>query len=345
MYKLVSIGIAGLGNIAATHAQAIQTLQNGKLHSAFSRSEQNRNSFTEEFDLPTFSDYPSFLAQPDLDAVAICTPTGTHLDLGRLAAEAGKHLIIEKPIEISVQRGKELIEICRHNGVKLAVIYQNRFSDEDVKMKSAIDSGKIGKPVMIRAAVKWYRDQEYYSGSAWRGTFALDGGGAVINQSIHTIDLLHWFYGDVISVSAYCATLTHPGIEAEDNAVAILRFASGALCVFEASTSITPPQPRLIEVNGEKGTALLKGNHFSLSLEGGDQDDSTPESAGASNPLAGLGFENHQHQYQQIANAIIAGNEPAVGGLESLKSLAIVEAMYKSSKENCVVKLAPEGVI
>ncbi len=337
MFKLVSIGIAGLGNIAATHERAVQALQNGKLHSAFSRSEQNRNSFTEEFDLPTFSDYPSFLAQPGLDAVAICTPTGMHLELGRLAAEAGKHLIIEKPIEISVERGKELIEICRQNGVKLAVIYQNRFSDEAVKMKSAIDSGKIGKPVMIRAAVKWYRDQEYYSGSAWRGTFALDGGGAVINQSIHTIDLLQWFLGDVVSVSASCATLTHPAIEAEDNAVAILTFASGALCVFEASTSITPPQPRLIEVNGEKGTALLKGNHFSLSLEDGDQDDSAPEAAGASNPLAGLGFENHHRQYQQIVDAITGGKEPVVSGTDSLKSLAIVEAIYSSSKEKCAV--------
>lgn len=337
MSKLVSIGTAGLGNIAATHARAIQALQNGKLHSAFSRSEQNLNTFTEEFGLPTFSDYPSFLAQPDLDAVAICTPTGTHLELGRLAAEAGKHLIIEKPIEISVERGKELIEICSQNGVKLAVIYQNRFSDEAVKMKSAIDAGEIGQPVMIRATVKWYRDQEYYSGSAWRGTFALDGGGAVINQAIHTIDLLQWLFGDVISVSATCATLTHRGIEAEDNAVAILTFASGTLCVFEASTSITPPQPRLIEVNGEKGTALLKGNQFSVSFDGGDEDDSAPESAGAANPLAGLGFENHYRQYQQIADAIIAGKEPVVSGPESLKSLAIVEAIYSSSKEKCAV--------
>ncbi|MCC5941791.1 MAG: Gfo/Idh/MocA family oxidoreductase [Balneolaceae bacterium] len=339
MTKKLKIGIAGLGNIAATHARAIQALPNTELHSVFSRSDENRSQFRNEFEVPDFSDVHEFLAQPELDAVAICTPTGTHLEIGRLAAKAGKHLIIEKPIEITVERGRELIQICGESDVQLAVIYQNRFSDEVLKMKEALDSGKIGNPVLIRGAVKWYRDQNYYSDSAWRGTFKLDGGGAVINQSIHTIDLIQWLFGDVESVSALTATLTHEGIEAEDNAVAVFKFTSGALGVFEASTSVSPAQPRSIEVNGEKGTAKLIGDQFSLSFTKDSGSKAAPESAGADSPLAGLCHENHRRQYAQIVNAIIMGDEPIVNGHDSLKSLAIVEAIYKSAREKRAVNL------
>ncbi len=337
MEKRLKIGIAGLGNIAATHARAIKSLPNAELHSVFSRSEQNLSNFRKLFDVPAFSQINQFLAQPDLDAVAICTPTGTHLDLGRKAAGAGKHLIIEKPIEITVEKGKELIQICEEHNVKLAVIYQNRFSDEVQKLKTALDSDKIGTPLFIRGAVKWYRDQKYYSESSWRGTFALDGGGAVINQSIHTIDLIQWLFGDVVEVFAATATLTHTGMEAEDNAAAVLKFKNGALGVFEASTSITPAQPRIIEVNGEKGTAILKGNHFLICDGSSDNLDQKAESAGAQSPLAGLGYENHRRQYKQIADAILTNSEPSVNGYESLKSLAIVEAIYLAAREKRVV--------
>lgn len=171
----------------------------------------------------------------------------------------------------------------------------------------------------------------------------MDGGGAVINQSIHTIDLLYWLLGEVNSISALKGTFTHPGIEAEDNAVAILEFKRGTLGVFEASTSVIPAQPRFIEVNGELGTAILVGDEFKLLLKNDDlkdSDDHKPKSTGAESPLAGMSSNHHQKQFRQIVNAILDGSEPTVGGVESLYSLAMVQAIYRSADEKRPIKLS-----
>ncbi len=348
--KIIQFGIVGLGNIATTHAHAINGHVNANVSAACSRSEENRTQFGKEFDLPIYSDYSEMLTHENLDAVTICTPSGTHLNYAQKAAEAGKHVVIEKPIEITVERGREIIECCKQNGVKLAVIYQNRFSDGAIEMKKELKSGNIGSAIMARASVKWYRDQEYYTQSSWRGTLKLDGGGAVINQAIHTIDLLIWMLGDVESVSAFKATLTHPGIEAEDNAVAILKFKSGTLALFEASTSIIPAQPRRIEINGTKGTVVLeddryfrikngsKNNSQSDGSSGSDGEESSKSSgAGAADPMAGLGILHHSRQYESIIEAILNDKPPVVSGGESLKSLAVVEAIYQSADSGRLV--------
>ena len=329
----IKFGIAGLGNIAATHARAINGLSRAEVAAACSRSEQNRNTFAHQFDVPVYSGYHEFLNHSNLDVVTICTPSGTHLDYGKLAAEAGKHVVVEKPIEVTVKRGKELIECCRQNGVKLAVIYQNRFIDGAVQMKKALDNGILGDPVMVRAAVKWYRDQEYYTSSEWRGTLKLDGGGAVINQAIHTLDLLVWMMGEVESVSALKDTLTHPGIEAEDNAVAVLKFKNGAMGVFEASTSVTPAQPRIVEINGTRATALLTDDRVEIKpTETNEKSVRSNKSSGAESPLSGLATGPHQKQYEQITDAFLTDGEPVVSGEESLRSLALAEAIYRSSE-------------
>lgn len=339
--KKTGIGIVGLGNIAATHANAIRGLENADLIAGCSRSEVNRKRFSDSFDVPGISDYGEFLSLEQLDTVTICTPSGSHLDFGIQAAEAGKNLIIEKPIEISVKRGQELIDCCRNNDVKLVVIYQNRFTDSAIQMKKAVDSGMLGEVIMVRASVKWYRDQEYYKGSDWRGTLDMDGGGAVINQSIHTVDLLVWILGNVVKLSGLKATRTHPGIEAEDNAVAIMEFERGTLGVFEASTSIVPAQPRLIEINGTKGTALLEDDVFEFiaadSKKGSDHA-GKKSAAGADDPLAGMSSRHHQKQYEQIINAFRSGKTASVSGEDSLRSLAVVEALYSASNQNEVVK-------
>lgn len=381
--NIVHFGVVGLGNIASTHAHAINGHESAIVSAACSRSEKNRKQFESEFAPVLYSDYGEMLAHENLDAVAICTPSGSHLNYAKKAAEAGKHVVIEKPIEITVKRGKDIIECCKQNGVKLAVIYQNRFSAGPIEMKKEIQGGKIGSTLMARASVKWYRDQNYYTQSSWRGTFKLDGGGAVINQAIHTIDLLIWMLGDVETVSAFKATMTHPGIEAEDNAVAILKFTSGALALFEASTSIVPAQPRRIEINGRDGTLLLEGDRF-IRIENGSKKNSQDEGsegkegndgfdrrdgnrekdgrserdacgenggkngnsasgendgnrekdgrgAGASDPMAGLGILHHSRQYGTIIEAILNDAPPVVSGDESLKSLAVAEAIYLSS--------------
>lgn len=327
--KKLRIGVVGLGVISYEHARSIVEIEHAELVAASSRTAENREKFSEEFDVRLFADYEEMLGQDDIDAVSICTPSGTHLDFGMKAAEAGKHVIVDKPIEVSVERGQKLVESCEKNGVKLAVIYQNRYSGAVLKLKDAVASGKIGKPVMARGTVKWFRTQEYYSDSGWRGTLELDGGGALINQSIHTIDLLIWVLSDLKCVFGLKNTLTHEGIEAEDNLIATLQFESGTLGQFEASTSIVPPQPRAIEINGSKGTAILKGDEFQLIMD--DEQTSVDFSEKDEKPF-------FVKQYDEIVTAILNGDQPPVSGPESLKSLAAVEAIYDSCRQHSPVK-------
>ncbi|HLR24318.1 MAG TPA: Gfo/Idh/MocA family oxidoreductase [Fodinibius sp.] len=332
----LKFGIVGCGMISGTHARAIADSETGMLTAAHSRTEANLRSFGEKFDVEPYTDYEQFLAEADIDGVVICTPTGTHLDYGKQAAEAGKHLIVEKPIEVTLERGQQLIDSCRSSNVKLAVIYQNRFIDDVQRMKFLLDSGDLGHIVMVDASVKWFRDQHYYSSADWRGTLALDGGGAVINQAVHTVDLMLWLCGEVESVQAYKGTLTHQNMEGEDNAVAVMRFRNGALGVFRASTSTIPAQNRKIEVHAEHGTATLDGGMFTVSY-GGTQEfgkvvGSKESGTGAADPMEGITMDNHRKQYEQILSALLNDDQPAVSGADSLKSLAFVRALYQSAK-------------
>ncbi|HYW33823.1 MAG TPA: Gfo/Idh/MocA family oxidoreductase [Balneolaceae bacterium] len=334
------IGIVGCGNISDTHANAITHSEKGALVSAFSRNESKLNAFSKKYSINGFQSYQKFLEDPGLDVVSICTPSGTHLDYGKKAAEMGKHVITEKPIEITTERGQALINACQTCGVNLAIIYQNRFIDDIIEMKKALENEEIGKLIMANASVRWFRSQEYYNESDWRGTLKLDGGGIVINQSIHTIDLLQWFMGKVDSVFALTSNFTHQQIEAEDTAVACLRFENGAMGVFEGSTSIIPPQKRRIEINGSTGTALLDGNQFvKLDKDQNNTSAKQGEASGAASPLDGMTFVNHQRQFDQIFSAFQNNEEPVVSGKESLKSLSIVEAIYRSAKNGNPVYL------
>lgn len=326
--KKLRIGIVGLGVISYRHAQSIVDIENAELIAASSRTEENREKFSKEFDVRMYTDYDEMLKQDYIDAVSICTPSGTHLEFGMKAAKAGKHVIVDKPIDVTVDRAQKLIESCEKNNVKLAVIYQNRYSNAVLKLKDAVDSRKIGKPVMARGTVKWFRSQEYYSDSGWRGTLNLDGGGALINQSIHTLDLLIWLLGDLKCVFGLKDTLTHDGIEAEDNLVATLKFESGALGQFEASTSIIPQQPRTIEINGSNGTVTLKGDEFQLIT--GDDKELIDFSEQEEVPF-------FVKQYGDIVRAILNGDQPPVSGPEALKSLAAVEAIYDSCSQHTSV--------
>ncbi len=339
-----NLGIVGCGTISRVHAEAIRRNNRAELVSACSRSKEKRDSFCKEFGISGHSDYKEFLNSDELDMVVLCTPNGTHLDYGIQAADAGKHLIIEKPLEITVERGKQLVEHCKSRGVELAVIYQSRFIDDVRRMKQAIDDGKIGQSVMVRASIKWFRDQDYYKSAPWRGSFKLDGGGALINQGIHTVDLMLWLAGPVASVQAYKDTLTHDGIEGEDNIVASMKFRSGALGVLEASTSIVPSQNRIIEIHGTSGTAILDGDNFTI-LSDEDTSDSDAKSeadkksasSGSSSPLAGFTNSHHAEQYRQIFQHLDSGAQPPVSGEESLNSLAFVQAAYMSSEKKTAI--------
>lgn len=334
------IGIVGCGTISGTHAEAVAQAERGRLVAGHSRNKSRVDEFCSRYGGTGYTDYEEFLSHPGLDIVVICTPSGTHLDYGSRAARAGKHLIVEKPIEVSLKRGRKLIKSCRQNNTKLAVIYQNRFIDDVIKMKQVIDGGELGRIFMVDASVKWYRDQEYYDSGGWRGTLDLDGGGAVINQAIHTIDLMVWFCGLPESLQGFKGTLTHAGIEGEDNAVATLQFKNGAIGTFRASTSVVPPEDRKIEVHGTDGTAVLDGDIFRLKNgEGDSAGENESSGAGASSPMAGMTANHHGRQYEQILDAFAGNGEPVVSGEESLRSLAVVEALYASAEKQKVIQM------
>ena len=254
---------------------------------------------------------------------------------------AGKHVIIEKPIEVTLERAKRLVRVCEENGVALAVIYQSRFVPEIQSLKRELNEQVTGKLFMGDARIKWFRGQDYYDSGEWRGTLALDGGGVLINQAIHTIDLLQWFMGDVDSIYGNTGTMTHERLEGEDNAVAVIRFKSGALGVIQGSTSIQPAQARCIEIHGDKGSIKVDGDDVEILLAGSEQAETGKKgkASGASSPLAGFSPEPHRFQFEAIADAISRGEEPPVSGRDSLKSLAIVLAIYESSKSNLPVNM------
>lgn len=342
MKKELSIGIVGCGSIADIHAMAIQQSKNAVLVSAFSRTLINAQNFGEKFNIQWFTDWNEFISDPDLDAVAICTPNGTHLDYGKKVAFSKKHLIIEKPIEVTLERAKELIEICKENQVQLAIIYQNRFQDGMQELKNQIDSKNIGKLIMGDAYIKWYRSQEYYDSGAWRGTFALDGGGVLINQAIHTIDLLQWFMGPIESIQGQTGTYSHDRLEGEDNATALIKFKNGAMGVIQASTSIQPAQPRRIEIHGSKGTVIIDGDHLNIFKDGELEElnrNKTQVSTGSTSPMGGFHVEPHKKQFEAFVDAIHYNHTPVVSGEDSLISLAIVLAIYESAKSSKTIVL------
>ena len=222
------IGIIGAGVIADFHAQAIQAIHGTELVAAFARNQDKADSFSQNYGCSGYSDLDEFLKHPGMDIVTIGSVSGVHLEHTTAAAKAGKHIICEKPLEVTPERIDEMIKICVENGVMLSGIFPRRFNDSTHIFKEAIDSGRLGKLVLCDTAIKWWRTQEYYDSGAWRGTWALDGGGALMNQSIHTIDLMLHLMGDVQSVSASGGLEAHESIEVEDVAVAIVEFESGA---------------------------------------------------------------------------------------------------------------------
>ncbi len=338
--KKLKIGIVGCGTIADIHAQAIRKSINAELHSLYSRTEKNVKKCGEKFSVKWFTDWDKFISDSDLDIVSICTPNGNHLEYGEKVAEAGKHVIVEKPIEVTLKRANILIEKCKKNNVRLAVIYQTRFVPEIIELKKQIEQNEIGNIFMGDAYIKWFRNQEYYDSGAWRGTFELDGGGVLINQGIHTIDLLQWLMGDVETIYGKIGTFTHKNLEGEDNAVAVIKYKSGAIGVIEGSTSVQPAQSRRIELHGKNGSVTIDNNDVKISIGDKQQtEDKNVKTTGASSPLDGFSIEPHKMQFEAIVNAINTNSAPPVSGEDSLKSLAIVLAIYESSKLNTEINL------
>ena len=342
MKRRLGFGIIGFGNISNFHARCIEQIENCELKAVCSRSEAKAKKAAQEYRVPYYINFVDLINRDDIDAISICTPSGMHLEPALSAAQAGKHIIVEKPIEITLERADQIINACQTAKVKLAAIFQHRFEEAVQQLRRAVQQGQLGKLILGAAYVKWHRTQEYYNTGNWRGTLKGDGGGALINQSIHTIDLLQWIMGPMKSVYGKIGTFTHQ-IEGEDLGLALLTFENGAMGVIEGSTSIYPGFPERLEIHGEKGTVILEGGKIKTwEIERVKQQPENfltdEKSGGASDPMA-ISIEGHLAQYRDFVNAIHEDREPLVNGIEGRKALEIVLAIYQSSKEGRAVQL------
>jgi UDP-N-acetyl-2-amino-2-deoxyglucuronate dehydrogenase len=337
----LGMAIIGAGMVANTHVTALQGLPEARISGVYGRDPTKTADFAAKYGLRTFASYEEVLADKDTDIVCICLPPGLHVDFGLRAAAAGKHLILEKPMDINVAKARKLIEEYRARKLTLSVIFQNRFTPAAQRVKAALDAGLLGRLILGDAYVKWYRSPEYYASNAWRGTWQVEGGGALINQAIHTIDLLQWFMGGVKSLSGMIRTAIHK-IETEDLGVAAVEFSSGALGVIEGTTAVTPGYKERIEIHGTKGSFTLTGGLVTEWKVAGcleeDYLDEVKISYGATNSPA-ISDVNHRAQLRDIIAAINAGRDPLVTGEEGIKSLEIVLGIYESSRNGQKIAL------
>lgn len=333
--KKIGFGIIGTGAIAGKHAEAIKELENGELIAMCSSNPERARSAASKFRIKTYSDISDFLKHPGLDIVCVCTASGQHFEPTIQAAEAGKHVIVEKPIEINLDRADKMIQTCLENGVKLGVIFQNRFNEDYLLLKKWVKEGLLGDLLMGNAYINWFRSPTYYSDSPWKGTVSGDGGGAFINQGIHTIDLLLDIMGEVSSVFAQVKTALYP-IEGEDIGAAVLNFRSGALGNITASTALYPGYPEKLEVYGKNGSVILEAGKIThqniLGFEySGPKKNS--EGSGFSDPMA-IGHQLHLKQFRDFLEAVNNDREPLINGQEARKSLELILGIYTSSKLN-----------
>jgi predicted dehydrogenase len=343
-------GIIGCGMIAEFHTRAINEIENARVVVAWSRHPAHGEKIARLAGggCAIFDDLDAMLAVPGLDVVCVCTPSGAHLDPAVRAARAGKHVVVEKPLEITLPRCDAIIGACDDAGVRLCTIFPSRFSDANLRLKQAISTGRFGRLTLGDTHVKWWRTQEYYDSGGWRGTWDLDGGGALMNQAIHNVDLLYWLMGDVASITAMTSTLVHARIEVEDTAVACVRFKNGALGVIEAATSAFPGLLKRTEIHGDRGSARVEQDDITLweFQEKVPSDNAvfaamaaqTGFKAGASDPR-GITHIGHRDQLTDFLQAIDEGSDPLVDGREGRKSVEIIRAIYRSAETGSQVML------
>ncbi|MEM9364754.1 MAG: Gfo/Idh/MocA family oxidoreductase [Planctomycetota bacterium] len=342
------VGIVGTGMIANFHARAIADSNGGQLLGCFDRSVDRAQAFVVEHGGQAFGTLEEMLARNDIQIVAVCTPSGAHAEPAVAAAEAGKHVMIEKPLEVTVEKCDAIIQAATKAGGKLCVTFQSRFHESARLIKKAIEDGRFGKITMGDAYVKWYRTQEYYDSGAWRGTWELDGGGALMNQAVHSVDLLLWLMGPVAKVSAMTQTMTHERIEVEDVAIANVQFQNGALGVIEATTTAYPGALKRIEITGSHGSAILEEEDLKQWEFAEETDDDalirerlagmTESGGGASDPSA-IDHHGHTENYNDLITAIENDREPLINGLEGRRSVELICAVYESARTGQTVTL------
>jgi predicted dehydrogenase len=342
--------IVGCGMIARFHAKAIAELPYARLVALQSRKPENAAKVMEAAGVTCdiYADVGALLRRPDVDVVTICTPSGAHMEAAVAAAAAGKHVVVEKPLEITLDRCDRIIDACERHRVRLCTTFPSRFADANVALKQAVDAGRFGRLTLGETTCKWWRPQSYYDEGGWKGTQALDGGGALMNQAIHNVDLLQWLMGPVQAIAGFRATLAHERIEVEDTAVACLQFKNGALGVIQATTSAWPGLPKTIGIHGDRGSVVVEQEdvlRWEFNPETAEDKvlrerfaRKLGASGGASNPAA-ISHEYHRRQLADFVHAIEAGAKPLVDGREGRRAVEIILAMYNSAQTSCVVRL------
>ncbi len=338
-------GVIGAGVIAPTHAKALSDLEDAQLVAIADIDEEKASKLAETYGVRAYVDVTELLRRDDIDVVNVCVPSGLHAELGIRAAEAGKHVIVEKPIDVNLRNADRLIAACHKAGVTIAVISQFRFGPGAQFLRQALDSGRFGKVTMGEAACKYFRTQAYYDSGTWRATWELDGGGALMNQGVHMVDTFQWLMGDVESLMSYTATLTHK-IVVEDCAAAVLQFKSGAIGLLQSSTSHFPGLFQRVEIHGDEGSAAIEDTKITYARfkdELGEvgsygagraraETASTSQPGGAAANPAALQVGLHGAEILDVITAIREHRTPLITGEEARKPLEIILAVYESAK-------------
>ncbi len=342
-HREVRMGVVGMGFIGMFHCDSMQEVPEAHLVAVGdSVKAPNLKKAQDKFNVMAYDKVNDLLKRKDIDAITIGTPSGMHEPITSRAAKSKKHVLTEKPIEVSLEKADKMIKACRDNKVKLGVISQRRWDPGMKELKEALEQNKLGELILGEAYIKWYRSQEYYDSGGWRGTMKLDGGGCLMNQSVHQVDCLQWLMGDVVEIYAQTALKAHKRIEVEDVAQALLKFKNGAQGTIISSTACYPGFEERIEVHGTKGTMELYKNLIRTREIMGEKKVEAKETAdrgsGAADAQA-ISNEGHVAQIKDFCQAIIEDREPLITGAEGRKPLEIILAVYESAKTKKPVKL------
>jgi len=335
------VGIIGTGAISHKHAQAYANI-GYKVTVCTDINEQAGRQFAEKYGAQFLPSYEDVCRHPEVDFVDVCTFPDFRLQPLKICAETGKHIQVQKPISTNLETAREMIETARRAGIQLGVVSQHRFDDSSQFLYKAIRAGRLGKILQADAYVKWYRTPEYYSRPI-KGSWAVEGGGALINQAIHQVDVLRWLIGGVNELFGYWQLAALHKIESEDVVCALLRYENGATGVIQASTAFWPGYTERIEIHGTKGTAIISGDKLTTWDVRDDEGEPPPlakdVASGASDPMA-ISLEPFERQFLDFGEAIRTGRPPLVSGEEGYRALEIVLAVYRSCREGVKVTLS-----
>jgi len=330
MSERIKFGILGAGMISSFHADAIKSIEGAELVGVFDPKAENAADFSEKYDIKAYGTYEEMLSDDNIDAVCICTPSGFHMSGAIEALNHGKHVALEKPMALTSEDADKIAVAREKSGKLLTVISQLRFSDDIMKVKKLVEEGAFGTISFCDLYMKYWRSPEYFAGSTWKGTKAMDGGGALMNQGIHGVDLLLFIAGNAKLVHGKIKTMFHE-IEVEDTAAALLEFENGAMGVIEASTCSFPGFERKIEIIGSTGSVIIKENDIEKMVLNGevviDNTNAAAQSGTASNPSA-MGYEMHARQLSNFISAIKGEEKLLIDEFEGKKAVKLIEDIY-----------------